>query len=552
MKSMEKALVGSVLVAMISVIFFSIPTVTAAGPLDLTGVKNFALLANTFTAGAGTTLNGDLGYTVPPATLPTVNGITFISTDSTYISAQAIQAMLIASANNSTQSGACTTTLTAATVLDSLAQPLTPGVYCITGAVSINEKITLSGDGVYIFRMGGALNTVANSVVNLVGDAKADNVFWVPVGATTLGANSVFAGNVLSDAAITVSTTVTMDGRILSNGAVTTGALATIIAPIGITPPVDTTPPVITLLGPNPQIIQDGGVYTELGASVSDLDNVGLVVTIVSTAVNTNLVGSYLVTYNAVDTAGNHATLVTRTVNVVAIITPPTVTPGIISLFDQISCEAPSVGGVWDYRTSECTVTTLVIGPGDNLVVASNVVFNIGTVTSSGSIENWGTINIASGGVITTSGIFRNHGLIASNNGTITNSGPFNNFGTLASSGTITNGPTGVIQNSGIITSSGVITSSGTILVNETGKLINAGGILTNTLNLVNNGTIMTSGTFTNSGPVENTGSIENQGLITNSNSITNTFGSISNLCGGSITNSGTITVHTVQNICVA
>jgi hypothetical protein len=470
MKSMEKALVVSVLVTMISVIFFSIQIVTAAGPLDLTGINNFAILANTYTnSGEGTVLNGNLGYTVPPANSPTISGTTFISTDSTYISAEAIQAMLIASANNSTQSGACTTTLTAATVLDSLAQPLTPGVYCITGAVSINNVITLSGDGVYIFRMGGALNTVANSVVRLDGDAKADNVFWVPVGATTLGANSVFTGNVLSNAAITIGTTVSMNGRILSNGAVTTGSLVTITATKDITPLVDTTPPV---------------------------------------------------------------------------------TQGIITLFDQISCEAPSVGGVWNYRTSECTVTTLVIGPGDNLVVASNVVFNIGTVTSSGSIENWGTINIASGGVITTSGIFSNHSMIASNNGTITNSGPFNNFGTLTSSGTITNGPTGVIQSSGIITSRSVITSSGTILVNETGKLINAGGILTNTLNLVNNGTIMTSGTFTNSGPVENTGSIENQGLITNSNSITNTFGSISNLCGGKITNSGTITGNTVQNIC--
>ena len=227
---MKKILMLPIVVAIISVMFFSIPTVTAAGPLDLTGVNNFAILANTFTAGAGTVLNGDLGYTVPPATLPTVSGTTFIATNTTYISAEAIQAKLIASANDPAQSGACTTTLTAATVLDSLAQPLTPGVYCITGAVSINNVITLSGDGVYIFRMGGALDTVAGSIVTLAGNAKADNVFWVPVGATTLGANSHFAGNVLSNAATTVSTLVTMDGRILSNGAVTTGALATITA----------------------------------------------------------------------------------------------------------------------------------------------------------------------------------------------------------------------------------------------------------------------------------------------------------------------------------
>ena len=63
------------------------------------------------------------------------------------------------------------------------------------------------------------------------------------------------------------------------------------------------------------------------------------------------------------------------------------------TVHDQISCEAPSVGGVWNSIISICTVTTLVIGPADNLVVASNVVFNIGTVTSSDSIVNWETIS---------------------------------------------------------------------------------------------------------------------------------------------------------------
>src|SRR5438445_453997 len=191
----KKILILPVLVAIISVIFFSIQGVTAAGPLDLTGVGNFALLSNTFTSGAGTTINGDLGYTVPPAALPIVHGTTFIATSPIYIAAETVQANLIANATNPAQTGACTTTRTAATVLDSLNQPLTPGVYCITGAVSINDEITLSGDGVYIFRLGGALNTVADSTIHLTGNAKADNVYWVPVGSRKLGANSHFVGD---------------------------------------------------------------------------------------------------------------------------------------------------------------------------------------------------------------------------------------------------------------------------------------------------------------------------------------------------------------------
>jgi len=217
---------------------------------------------------------------------------------------------------------------------------------------------------------------------------------------------------------------------------------------------------------------------------------------------------------------------------------------------DQITCESPSVGGVWTSMTSTCTVGTLVIGPGDELVIASNVNFDIGTVTSSGVIVNDGRINIASGGVITTSGELTNNGVIDSIGGTITNSGPFMNFGEITSSGTITNGPTGVIQSSGIITSSGVITSSGAIQVDMTGVLVSS-GTFTNSLNMVNKGSIMTSGTFTNSGPVMNIGTILNQGLFTNSNTITN-WGELFNLCGGSITNSGTIAINTVIEQCVA
>ncbi|MFB5621259.1 MAG: transporter, partial [Nitrosopumilus sp.] len=113
-----------------------------------------------------------------------------------------------------------------------------------------------------------------------------------------------------------------------------------------------------------------------------------------------------------------------------------------------------------------------------------------------------------------------------------------------------TNGPTGVIKNIGHLTSTGVITTSGAIKVGPDGVLISS-GTFTNSLNLVNSGTIMTSGTFTNSGPVMNFDSILNQGLFSNSNTITN-WGNIHNLCNGSITNSGTIAIHKVIELCIA
>ena len=78
----------------------------------------------------------------------------------------------------------------------------------------------------------------------------------------------------------------------------------------------DTTAPVITLNGANPQTINLGDSYTELGATVTDNYDSNLNVQITGT-VNTNVEGTYTVRYNAVDSSGNSAQEVRRTVYVV-------------------------------------------------------------------------------------------------------------------------------------------------------------------------------------------------------------------------------------------
>jgi hypothetical protein len=78
-------------------------------------------------------------------------------------------------------------------------------------------------------------------------------------------------------------------------------------------PPSDTTAPVITLNGDNPQEVDLNSEYVEAGATT----DTGETVVIDASAVNTTAVGSYSVTYNATDSAGNEAAEVMRTVNVV-------------------------------------------------------------------------------------------------------------------------------------------------------------------------------------------------------------------------------------------
>jgi uncharacterized repeat protein (TIGR01451 family) len=86
---------------------------------------------------------------------------------------------------------------------------------------------------------------------------------------------------------------------------------------------VDTTPPVIAVTGANPLTVECHTSYTELGATATD-GCAGSFPATPSGTVDVNTPGSYTITYNATDPAGNAATPVTRTVNVVDT-TPPVI-----------------------------------------------------------------------------------------------------------------------------------------------------------------------------------------------------------------------------------
>ncbi len=79
----------------------------------------------------------------------------------------------------------------------------------------------------------------------------------------------------------------------------------------------DVIKPVITLLGDAPLVVAYGSVFTDPGATA--LDNVDGNITVkiaVTGSVNTAAIGSYILTYNVSDIAGNAAVTVNRMVNV--------------------------------------------------------------------------------------------------------------------------------------------------------------------------------------------------------------------------------------------
>jgi hypothetical protein len=78
----------------------------------------------------------------------------------------------------------------------------------------------------------------------------------------------------------------------------------------------DTTAPIIALNGPNSVDVECNTSYTDAGATATDNCSGSFAVT-PSGTVDANTVGSYTITYNATDAAGNAAIPVVRTVNVV-------------------------------------------------------------------------------------------------------------------------------------------------------------------------------------------------------------------------------------------
>lgn len=211
------------------IVSFFTSNVYAATTPTLGQATTFGILSSTYTnTVGGTTITGDLGYTTGPAVAPTVSGTTHIA-DSTYTQAGTDQGSALSTLNAQT----CDFNFGSATDLSLLSQPLTAGVYCITGAMSIGTGGITLGSGTYIFRSSGALNTVANSIIS--GGGPCD-IFWTPGGATTLGANSTFKGTDIDNSGITIGSTVTWGGRALAFGGTISTDTDTITVPTCSTP----------------------------------------------------------------------------------------------------------------------------------------------------------------------------------------------------------------------------------------------------------------------------------------------------------------------------
>jgi hypothetical protein len=217
----------------------SAPCPPPAGAIPLGAACSFGILAGstvTNVPGTATSVSGDVGVWSGTAITgfgspASITG-TFHAGDSIAMTAQGD----LTTAYNNAAGAAGGAVLTA----DIGGLTLPPGVYKTTSAqpsLGITGNLKLDGKGdpnaVWIFQIVSTLTTAAgNSKVILINSANSHNVFWQVGSSATLGTNTIFAGTIMAQASITITTGATLNGRALARtGAVTLDTNTVVVPP---------------------------------------------------------------------------------------------------------------------------------------------------------------------------------------------------------------------------------------------------------------------------------------------------------------------------------
>jgi type VI secretion system secreted protein VgrG len=201
----------------------ALATSNAAAP-DLGSAASFVVLANSTVTNTGSgTFVGNVGVSpgtevigFPPGTL--ISGMIYTG--------GAIPAQAQIDANSAyidLANQVCNVDLTDQ---DLGGMTLTPDVYCFDTSAQLTGDLVLDALGdplaVWVFQIGSTLTTASTSSVAVSNGGQALNVFWQVGSSATLGTGTMFNGNILADASITLDTGASLIGRALAlNGSVT-------------------------------------------------------------------------------------------------------------------------------------------------------------------------------------------------------------------------------------------------------------------------------------------------------------------------------------------
>ena len=162
-------------------------------------------------------------------------------------------------------------------------------------------------------------------------------------------------------------------------------------------PAADTTAPSITLLGSTPVTHAQQAVYTDAGATASDNLDGDITADIVTVnPVDVDTVGSYTITYNVDDAAGNSAAQVTRTVNVtdqeaptITLVGSATVTHAHGSTYTDAGATAS------DFNDGDVTADIVVSGTVNTSVLGSyTILYDVDDAAGNSATQVSRTVNV--------------------------------------------------------------------------------------------------------------------------------------------------------------
>lgn len=199
-----------------------------AGAIPFLGAaKQFAVLgAESITNTNATTLHGNLGL-APGSSITGVGSITFVAESAIYqtdtiatqaqFDARSSYDRLVALTGGINLSGQD---------LGSVGV-LTSGIYRFDSSAAQTGAMTIDfandPNGVVIFQIGSTLTTARNSVVNVINGTSSNGIYFQVGSSASLGADSVFAGNILAQQSVTFGSGASIAcGRALALGAAVT------------------------------------------------------------------------------------------------------------------------------------------------------------------------------------------------------------------------------------------------------------------------------------------------------------------------------------------
>jgi len=164
----------------------------------------------------------------------------------------------------------------------------------------------------------------------------------------------------------------------------------------------DTNIPVITLLGDNPVTVVQDTTYNDAGATALDIEDGDITASIVVTgSVDTSTLGTYVLTYNVQDAAGNFAAPVTRTVSVVEATVVDTIAP-VITLLGN-NPESVALGATYtdegatalDNIDGDITANIVIVNPVDvNTIGVYTITYNVQDAAGNDAIEVTRTVDV--------------------------------------------------------------------------------------------------------------------------------------------------------------